>query len=261
MSFPCRVCGSKELTFYYGEGNSQQYKYYKCPVCSLVNYDLELGLDQEQYAEEYFDTNDKEHQVNRYNEQTFQFITRNLTAAGTVLEIGCGSGYLLNRLKGAGWDVKGMDLSSMLVEEIKKRLGLDVIVSDFMEYEIPDDKKFDLVILRHVFEHLPDPMKAIKKMGGLIKEDGYILMEFPNIEAPELKLKRMIWRLGLRSYKKERDRLPGHANEFSRKSFKYLLEKTGFSLVKWETYTLKPVSNFIYKIFPIGSKARVLIKK
>lgn len=261
MSFPCRVCGNSELSFYYGEGNSQQYKYYKCPVCGLVNYDLELGLDQDQYAEEYFDTNDLDIQVNQYNEQTFRFIKKNLGTSGSVLEIGCGSGYLLNKLQQSGWTVMGMELSPMLASEVRKRLGINVIEADFMEYDMPVEERFDLVILRHVFEHLPDPLKAINKLGALAKDNGHIVMEFPNIEAPELKLKRMIWRMGLRKYKAERDRLPGHANEFCRNSFKYLLNKTGFKLIKWETYTLKPISNFLYKVFPIGSKARVLIQK
>jgi hypothetical protein len=36
---------------------------------------------------------------------------------------------------------------------------------------------------------------------------------------------------------------PGHVNEFCRKSFEYLLDKTGFELVVWRTYSNRPVAN------------------
>jgi SAM-dependent methyltransferase len=261
MSFRCRACNSGDLYFYYGEGNNQQYKYYKCPVCGLVNYDLSLGLDQEQYAEEYIDPRDSQNKVNRYQRQTCEFISRHIYEPGTVLEIGCGNGGLLDCLRTSGWGVKGLELSPLLANSIKEKLNIDVELENFMDYSPTQENLYDLVILRHVFEHLPNPILVLNKLSTLVKEGGYIEMEFPNIEAPELKLKRFFWRLGFRIRKPDRDRAPGHANEFSRKSFQYLLDKTGFKLVKWETYTLKPVSNFIYKYVSMGSKARVLIKK
>lgn len=261
MSFSCRVCDNDKLYFYYGEGNEQQYKYYKCPNCGLVNYDLSLGLDQEQYAEVYVDPDDSKHKVNRYQRQTCKFIDRHVPLSGKVLEIGCGNGGLLNCLRTLGWIVKGLELSPLLAKSVKHRLDIEVELANFMEYSPKEDDLNDLVILRHVFEHLPDPILVLQKLSALVKDSGYIEMEFPNIEAPELKLKRFLWRFGLRVKKPGRDRAPGHANEFSRKSFQYLLDHTGFNLIKWETYTLKPISNFIYKFFPVGSKARVLIQK
>jgi hypothetical protein len=53
----------------------------------------------------------------------------------------------------------------------------------------------------------------------------------------------------------------GHANEFCRASFQYLLKETEFTLVRWETYSKKPVANFIYSRLHVGSSARALIRR
>ncbi|MDD5675558.1 MAG: hypothetical protein PHC61_15415, partial [Chitinivibrionales bacterium] len=55
--------------------------------------------------------------------------------------------------------------------------------------------------------------------------------------------------------------MPGHATEFCRPSFVRLLSETGFRLVKWQTYSHKPVMNCIYAGIPVGNKARALIRK
>ena len=45
------------------------------------------------------------------------------------------------------------------------------------------------------------------------------------------------------------------------KVIKTFLQKTGFKLISWTTYSHKPLVNAIYNIFPIGNKVRTLIKK
>ena len=53
-------------------------------------------------------------------------------------------------------------------------------------------EKYDLVILRHVLEYLTDSSLAMKKINQLLKPSGKKLLEFPNIESLEAKIKRVI---------------------------------------------------------------------
>ena len=48
--FPCRLCGSSDLHLFYTQGNRDQYRFYRCAGCLLVNYDLAGGLNQGKYA-------------------------------------------------------------------------------------------------------------------------------------------------------------------------------------------------------------------
>jgi SAM-dependent methyltransferase len=154
-----------------------------------------------------------------------------------------------------------MELSQQAADAIREDQDIDVIVSDFLRYENPEGRRYDVVALRHVLEHLPDPVLAMQKIGALLKDNGLALLEFPNTGSFSYKLKRIQKNRGLKNAKYSPEWRPGHVNEFCRKSFEYLLDRTGFELVVWRTYSNKPVANAFYRWVPIASKVRVLVRK
>lgn len=256
----CRICGSKNIYLYYTVGNNRQFKYYRCRECDLVNYDLEGGLNQEKYAAEFIDPTDEKHHLNVHQDDTYNFIKNNINSKGSILEIGCGNARILYRAREDGWEVQGLELSEYLAEKVTKKLNIAVQVADFLELN-PDPKDiYDLIILRHVLEHLTEPLIAMDKIWNFLKPGGKVLMEFPNIQGIDLKVKRFLSKLGRRK-KFSNSFVPGHANEYSKLSFTNLLTKTGFTLLKWETYSSHPLKNIIHKRIHIGNKARVLIQK
>ncbi len=259
-SFPCRLCGDSNLYLCYTLGSHGQFRYYRCPSCKLVNYDLRGGLDQSQYTE-LVDPRDEAAERNRDKDATWQFIARYLRTPGTFLDIGCGPGRLLYLAQRAGWAVRGLELSAEMAEFAAARLGAEVLVADFLEYQPRPEDRFDLVSLRHVLEHLHDPVFAMTRINGLLTLGGHAILEFPNIDAADKRLKRLLVGWGLHRRKYAGDFVTGHCNEFCRSSFEHLLRKSGFRLVRWETYSHKPLTNFIYNRIHIGNKARALIRK
>lgn len=255
----CRLCGSNDLKLYYTQGNNEEYKFYKCRNCKLVNYDLAAGLDQSKYSHEYISPEDESHKQNRTQTKSYFFIKKFIPDKGRLLDIGCGNGKILLLAKKEGWEVEGLELSSYYSETIFNKYGIHVEVKNFLELETTDKEKYDLVILRHVLEHLPDSLLALKKINQLLKIGGLALLEFPNIESIEAKIKRLVQKIFKKKYKK--NYVPGHCNEFSKKSFKYLIDKTGFDLIKWNLYSNKIDSNYFLTILNISSKARAVIKK
>ena len=257
----CRLCGGKDLHLYYRQGSEGEFLFYKCDRCGLVNLDLR-GLDliehQEKYATEYGDPDDPF--IDRGSFASGRFIRRHLRRPGRFLDVGCGNGALMATIRKEGWEVKGLELSGFLAQNVRQRLGIEVEVADFLKWT-PSDGKFDLVSLRHVLEHLPDSIEAMKRINHLLNPGGYALLEFPNIEGISFRLKRLLERSGLRKKKYSPDWRPGHCNEFSRKSFNVLAEKTGFSVIVWETYAYSPIKNFFYNRVRVGTKARVLVRK
>ncbi len=243
-------------------GNQEQFRYYQCGNCKLVNYDLSAGLGQEQFTVLDKDPTDDTDPWNLQKDQSFDFVTRYLSEAGSMLDIGCGSGRLMYVARRAGWRVKGLELSEEMAESVRQRLGEEVVVADFLEVEPRDISAtaFDLISLRHVLEHLPDCMQAMRKLRALLVPGGHVLIEIPNVESISKKVKRFLAGTGLRRPRYPDDLVIGHANEFCRESFEYLLRETGFSLVRWETYSKKPLSNFIYNHLHVGSSARALIR-
>ncbi len=257
----CRLCGSNNMKLHYTQGNNDEYKFYLCDDCGLVNYDLSGGLNQEKYAEVYNDPFDIDSQINTAQKISFDYFSKYAQNSGVFLEIGCGNGYLLSLAQNFGHEVQGLELSGFLAKSIKETLGIDVKVDNFLSDNDLFDKKFDYVILRHVLEHLPDSVFALNKINNLLKPGGIALLEFPNINAFKFKTQRLKQKIGLSKKKYKKKFVPGHCNEFSRKSFKYLSEKTGFEILSRQTYSYKPVNNMIYSIFPLGNKTRVVIRK
>ncbi len=258
----CRLCGSKRLYLYYNQGVDNRYRFYKCPECKLVNYDLSTGQDQMKYTgRSYVDPGDMSKKQNQDQANTYEFIKRQVKRPGRLLDIGCGNGKILVMAKADGWEVKGLELSQFLADSIHQRFGIEVVVSNFLSYEPEEANTFDLIVLRHVLEHLPDSVLAIIKIHDLLKDGGQAVMEFPDIEGWGFKVKRILNNLGLFRRKYKATYVPGHCNEFSKESFNYLLNKTGFRLLKWQNYSSKPFLNHLYRIFPFGTKARVLIQK
>jgi SAM-dependent methyltransferase len=258
----CRLCGNQNLSLYYSQGNTGQYKFYKCDICKLVNYDMSGGQDQKKYSpEKYINPEDESLKTNADQKAAYNFIRGKIKDRGRLLDIGCGNGKLLSLAKKDKWDVAGLELSRFLAESINKRYGIKVITSDFLEY-IPDPGSlFNVVVLRHVLEHLPDSIAAMKKINSLLNAGGFAVLEFPDIEGYGQKLKRFLSKIGLRKKKYNPEYRPGHCNEFCKESFEYLLDKTGFKMLDWRHYSSRSFLNSVYRIAGFGTKARALIKK
>jgi ubiquinone/menaquinone biosynthesis C-methylase UbiE len=98
----------------------------------------------------------------------------------TILEAGCGEGFILERLYKANIGEKrmGFDFSDTAVTLAKKeRPHLDIRKGNI--YEIPfKDNSFDLVICCEVLEHLDDPKKALSELARVSKQ--YVILSVPN---------------------------------------------------------------------------------
>jgi 2-polyprenyl-3-methyl-5-hydroxy-6-metoxy-1,4-benzoquinol methylase len=260
--FRCRLCAGNELQLYYRQGAEDQFRYYRCTNCQLVNLDLKAGLDQTQYTDEWVDPTDDSASRNRDNDATYEFIRRTIAAPGRLLDLGCGNGRLLYRAKRDGWEVKGVELSAETADRVQAEIGVPVLAVNFLEMTpaAEDVSRFDLVCLRHVLEHLPDSLLAMNKIRKMLAPGGMVLLEMPNIEGIDTKLKRWMADTGLHRKKYASSYVAGHCNEFSREAFEYLAAETGFHLLMWETYSKKRFANFIYNRIPIGNKARALIQ-
>jgi 2-polyprenyl-3-methyl-5-hydroxy-6-metoxy-1,4-benzoquinol methylase len=261
--FACRLCASENLALYHVMGNDGRYRYFKCANCQLVNYDLATGLAQEHFDEPDKDPMDDSEPWNLDKDQSFRFLSRYVSPPGRMLDIGCGNGRLMYLARKAGWDVKGLELSAVMAKVVRQRLGAAVVVADFLavEPDAIDAVKFDLICLRHVLEHLPDCLLAMRKLRALLAPSGYVLIELPNVESISKKVKRSMTRRGIRKPVYPENLAIGHANEFCRASFEHLLRETGFELIRWETYSRKPLANLFYNYVHVGSNARALIKR
>jgi ubiquinone/menaquinone biosynthesis C-methylase UbiE len=95
-----------------------------------------------------------------------------------ALEVGCGTGLLLERVARVASLARGIDLSPGMLEKARER-GLDVRESSATELPF-DDQSFDLTYSFKVLAHVPDIAKALREMARVTAPGGTILAEFYN---------------------------------------------------------------------------------
>ena len=95
-----------------------------------------------------------------------------------VLEIGCGTGIILEASSKMASDAQGIDLSEGMVEVSKKK-GLQAQKANVVQLPFPD-KSFDLVYSFKVLPHVPEIKKAISEIKRVLKDDGVAVLEFFN---------------------------------------------------------------------------------
>lgn len=244
---------------FYTQGDRRQYRFYRCPRCRLVVYDAAAGVNQEKYVLSALDPEAHTRQ-NSGHRQTYAFLHRYARPPGRLLDLGCGDGTVLYLARRDGWEVLGVELFPEQTALVRERLGLDVVTSDIMSYDV-GPIPYDVVVLTHVLEHLPDPLAAMEKIRGLLKPGGVGVLEFPNIDALDARLRRLLERLHVHRRRYAPDYAPGHRHEFCRASFAYLLRRAGLALERWETYSVNPAKYFLFRHVPIGNKARVLVRR
>ena len=86
------------------------------------------------------------------------------------------------------------------------------------------------------------------------------VLEFPNIDALDARVRRFLARTGLHRHRYSPTYTPGHVQEFCRASFAFACERAGLELVVWETYAVNPLKYALYRVLSIGNKARVLVR-
>jgi len=100
---------------------------------------------------------------------------------GKALDVGCGNGQLLHRLKDIGWDCEGVEFNKGAVETCRSH-GLKVTHGDLESAKF-EDASFDLITASHVIEHVPDLHSFMKEIARLLKRGGQALIRTPNNEA------------------------------------------------------------------------------
>jgi ubiquinone/menaquinone biosynthesis C-methylase UbiE len=95
-----------------------------------------------------------------------------------VLECGCGTGLLLERIARFAKHAKGIDLSPGMLEKARAR-GLDVRESSVTDIPFPD-ATFDVTCSFKVLAHVEDIRRALSEMTRVTKPGGIVLAEFYN---------------------------------------------------------------------------------
>lgn len=95
-----------------------------------------------------------------------------------ALEIGCGTGIILNEVNKSARKAMGVDLSDGMLEQARKK-GLDVQQASATKLPF-EDSVFDTVYSFKVLPHIPDIKEAVMEITRVVRDDGTLVLEFYN---------------------------------------------------------------------------------
>jgi len=101
---------------------------------------------------------------------------------GRLLEVGSGLGHLVGQLEDT-FETYGMDLNHWAIKR-SKAVAEKSSLQTASAQELPfPDGVFNLVIIKHIVEHLPDPQKAISEIGRVTEPGGIVILATPNLDS------------------------------------------------------------------------------
>jgi SAM-dependent methyltransferase len=96
------------------------------------------------------------------------------------LEVGSGMGYLTYSLIKEGYNVRGIDISKVAVDNACQKFGNYYIQGDIFKYSIESPASADVIILTEVIEHVEDPILFLDALLNILSPGGSIILSTPN---------------------------------------------------------------------------------
>ena len=164
----------------------------------------------------------------RQHGETVRWLVDRRPLRGRVLDVGCGSGDLLAALRADGWSVQGVEPQALGATRAQRELGLDVLNGRFEDACLPESS-FDAIVFSGVFEHLHDPVAALRRARALLAPGGLVAVLFlPLLDSPEAHL------LGPRWMALD---LPRHLTHFQEVTFTKMVTQAGLGVAGKKTYS------------------------
>lgn len=236
LEYPaCPVCGSDRREFSFRLHDP--YRVVRCTACGFYYLYPRVieGAMQEAYRQpSYYEGGACGYADTSYTAQqsalraTFKRLLHNLAdrrlTGGTLLEVGCGYGYLLDEAQPYFDRRVGTEFSPEGAE-IARATGAEVFVGGIEQ--ISAERKFDTVVAVQVIEHVYQPLAFVKQLIDHTQPRGHIMIATPDIGGVLRKAMGRYWP----SFK-----VPEHVGYFDFRTLSRLMEKAGLSDVRQLRY-------------------------
>jgi len=213
----CPLCGGQEF-------NPYRLGLLRCESCKLVlSPSIWQPQANERMEDEWFGEGYDERKTSVWvawfeawnNRKTLARLGGFTRQGNRLLEIGVGSGSFLQAAKAKGFDAMGCDLSAPICRRVVQECGIPMHCGFLAE--LPDDSRFDVVVMNHVLEHVQQPVEFLQDVFRQLAPGGIVHIAVPNITCWEADFP------GWTSYE------PYHLTYFNRQTLAKAVAAAGFS--------------------------------
>ncbi len=253
----CDLCGESAFVPIVSENG---YPIVRCRACGFVYVNRIPEIEDGKVLGEYYSGTAEEIEASRLPyASVFEFLLDEIerrVPKGSLLDVGCGYGFLLEAARERGWDVFGTELSDVAIRYATEELGIDRVVCSDLSPDLFDGQKFDAINLTNVLEHVPSPTETLKACREMLAPGGVITIRVPNMDFSAVRHRSLpVARLLKRGSGGELSYLsthpPIHLSGFSPRTLHRLIEKCSLSTVEIKPSKLSepPNKSMAYSIF------------
>lgn len=99
---------------------------------------------------------------------------------GRLLDVGCGSGAFMAKMRELGWDTVGVEPDEIAARAGQQHFGLNIRVGTVFDLQLPRGS-MNAITMNHVIEHVPDPIDVLKRCHQLLMPGGLLVVVTPNV--------------------------------------------------------------------------------
>jgi 2-polyprenyl-3-methyl-5-hydroxy-6-metoxy-1,4-benzoquinol methylase len=172
----CPFCGV--------EYKIQTYKhYYYCENCNIAFRDQRFISDAESRQSlsntEWASKHSKDRDINIMADNLVSQIQK-ISNIGKVLDVGCGSGVLVDKLSKFGYQATGIDWSEQAIIYARNHMSGTFIIGD-ADLNTFRECKYDIIVASHILEHLENPRSFFEGVKEVLDDGGSIVLAVPNL--------------------------------------------------------------------------------
>jgi SAM-dependent methyltransferase len=251
---PCLSCGAGGATYFIEAeddltGRPGRFTFVRCDRCGLVYQQTRLTLE---HVKPYYDDGYIAHQrrnrwgwmaplfaaaVGSLDRAKLRIVARYISLGSdtAVLDVGCGSGSFLQRLRRAsGASVAGVDFVDL--SDRPEFDGVEFHHGLFYEQEV-GRQRFDLVTMWHFLEHDYHPRRSIAHAREALRPSGRLIIEVPRLDSLSFRLFRGRWP-GLQA--------PQHTALYDRARLIEMVTREGLEVVDYLPYGAFPPYFYLF---------------
>ncbi len=211
-------------------GDKNGYPIERCYACGTIFTPAVQTLAPDEHYKDYYSAANlavPQFIATRANEiiRDLSFVRQN----GRMLDIGFGSGVMMDAARAQGWQPFGLEVSAPAIEHARQK-GFEVFHGLLEEAAYPDEH-FDLVTASEILEHLPDPEQTLREILRVLRPGGLFWGTTPSATGISSKLMGPAWSMVAP---------PDHSQLFSRGAVRDMFYEAGFSSVTIKTLGFAP---------------------
>lgn len=225
MLFNCLLCNNRKYKKLY---TINGFTIVQCEYCHLV---FTYPWPNKEKLDEYYQNFDyrngfvNELSIRQDAKRSLKNLISFLGTKRTLLDVGCGAGFLLDEARKLEWKATGLDTAFVPLNYAKNHLKLQIIRKDIEKYNT--NKRYSAITLIQVIEHLINPYPTLRKIYNLLENNGIVCVATPNINCYLHKVLKNDFNYLIP---------PEHVVYYSPSTLVTLLVKSGFTIIRTITY-------------------------